>query len=126
MIEPQGEQLSPAGVARREAMLEELVETVRQTRRTRRMQRRLTAGTGCAVVALLLIRLALPGAGPANQRHIAAHSPDHTTAVRITGGTPGATVIVHTDDSILERCRAAPADRIVRIDDQALIRTHDS
>ena len=71
MIDP-SENLSPAGMARREAILHQTLQIVRRRRR-RRQALQLTAGLAVVVLASVLIRLPqyprevtpLPGGGPA-------------------------------------------------------------
>ena len=69
MNDPQSEALSPAGLARREAMLEELIDTVKRTHRTRRLRRQLLAAGGCACLLLVLVWLALPRASILGDAH---------------------------------------------------------
>ena len=129
MNDPQTEPLSPAGLARREAMLEDLIGVVKRTHRVRRVRRRALAAGGCVCVTLMAVWLALPGAsGP----HRVA-----STVQRPTGGPDVRVVepplvpvrqacviaIVHTDPTVLERCRARSTGLVVRMDDRMLLDT---
>ena len=127
MNDPQPEVLSPTGLARREAMLDELVEVVKRTRRTRRMRRRMLATGGCAALILMVIWLGVPGAfvrTDAPQFAEDSHS-------RPTGAAPdvpakrraSVTVVIKTDPTVVERCRARPTGRIVQMDDRMLLET---
>ncbi|UCC29306.1 MAG: hypothetical protein JSU86_14020 [Phycisphaerales bacterium] len=130
MSEPQSEpleQLSSAGLARCEVMLGELVEVMTRTHRARLVRRRLLATGGGACLVLLLIRLALPGASdPGDPARIAESLTGSSTVVQPAEAPPrpaSITVIVETDASVLERCRAEPTQRVVRMDDSMLLET---
>ena len=125
MNDPQPEVLSPAGLARREAMLDELVEVVKRTRRTRRLRRRMLATGGCAALILMLIWLGLPGA------FVHTEAPQFAEDIpsRPTGAAPDesakrrapVTVLIKTDPTVVERYRAGPTGRIVQMDDRMLL-----
>lgn len=130
MSEPQSEpleQLSSAGLARREVMLGELVGVMKRTHRGRRVRRRLLATGGGVCLVFLLIRLALLGASDPSDPARIAENPTGSSEVVYPAEAPSRpasiTVIVKTDASILERCRAEPTQRIVRMDDSMLLET---
>jgi hypothetical protein len=125
MSEPEAERLSPAGQARREAMLDELLEVVKRTQRARRLRRRATVIGGCAGLVLLFVVFTWPGApGPAPQ--VANLSTGQPTDVRLVEAPrPPAciTSVVETDVSVLARYRAVPQPVVARMDDRMLVQT---
>ncbi len=128
MNDQQCEPLSPAGIARREAMLEELVEVVKGTHRARRRRRQALALGGCTSLLLALIWVGLPGAsGPRDVPSIAGQPPEARQERAPAPEHPQrhlcVTTIVQTDPSVLERYRVQPTSHIVRMDDQMLLAT---
>lgn len=125
MSDPESDRLSPAGHARREAMLGELLEVVKRTQRARRLRRRATIVGGCAGLVLLCVVFNWPGApGPARQ--MANLSTGQPTDLRLVEAprTPACiTSIVKTDVSVLVRYRAVPEPVVVRMDDRMLVQT---
>ncbi len=121
------EPLSSAGVARREAMLDELNKVMERTHRNRRALRRIAATGGSACLMLLLIRLAFPGtSNPTDTPRIvedATGAPGVVEPVESAQRRGCVTVIVQTDESILERYRAKPTSRTVLMDDRMLVQT---
>ena len=128
MNEQQCEPLSPAGIARREAMLEELVEVVKRTRRVRRRRRQVLALGGCVSLLLALIWVGLPGAsGPRDAPPIAQQTPEAQQEVAPAPEVPQrhlcVTTVVQTDPSVLERYRVQATSRVVHMNDQMLLAT---
>ena len=127
MSDPQSESLSSHGRARREVMLEELIQAMDRTHRRRRARRRLLAGAGCVCLALVLVRLLLPvPSGPRYEHQSAGLSGGHAVSTAGDQDRRGYTVIadiVQTDPAVLERCRARPTGSVLRIDDQILLTT---
>ena len=127
MNDRQSEALSPAGLARREAMLDELIDAVKRTHRTRRLRRQLLAAGGCACLLLVLVWLALLGASiPGDVRQFAEDSPDHPTGAMAENPPERqvcVTEVIQTDPTVLERYRARPTGRIMRMDDHVLLDT---
>ncbi|HUU82431.1 MAG TPA: hypothetical protein VM243_02900 [Phycisphaerae bacterium] len=127
MTDQPPEALSPTGRDRREAMLDELVRTMERTHRNRRTRRRVLGTTAVVCLLLLLVRLALPEAStPGSEPQITRN--DATVSDPIE--PPPAprrpavvTVLVQTDPSVLDRFRAQPTHRVVRIDDSQLVAT---
>ena len=65
MNNTQHEPLSPQGAARREAMLDELIEFSKQSHRMRRIRWGIVTAGATACLAVVLLRLAVPvGNGP--------------------------------------------------------------
>lgn len=127
MNEPRSKPLTPAGQARREAMLGELVEVVKQTHRTRRLRRRVLGAGALVCVALLLMRLSLPVGNVVDDgARVVERMSDESDVVVPAEFPPEAvrvTVIVQTDPSVVERYRAEPTGLVVQIDDRMLLTT---
>lgn len=127
MNEPCGEPFSPAGLARRETMLDELVIKLRRTHRARRARRRLAAAAACAIFLIAVVRLARPDAtDPTDGLPVAGTrlpAPALLPVDQGVGSQLRLTEFVHTDVGIVERCRARPGGRIVRMDDRTLLQT---
>ncbi len=125
MNDPPIEPLSPAGQARRQAMLDELVAAMELTHRRRRTRRRLLGGAGCMCLALALVWLLWTGAsGPSHERQF-ADQPDapfsDSPTKEVQRHLAYVSHIVHTDPTVLERCRARPTGSVLRIDDRTLL-----
>ena len=127
MNDPRSEPLSPAGLARREAMFDELVEVMTRTHRARRTRRRMLAIGGCTGLLLLLIRLSLPVASTPTKAPQIADGPPQRSTGNVIDNSPEhracVTVLVQTDPAVVERYRARPTGRIVRMDDRMLLET---
>jgi hypothetical protein len=127
MNEDPREPLSPAGQARRAAMLGELLEAMQQTQRQRRARRRVLAAGGCAcVLGIVVWAVSVNVLRPAASERVASNPLDaeQRTTLPLPAARPACvTTIVQTDPSVLERCRPAPTDRVVWIDDTTLLRT---
>ena len=119
------EQLSPDGLVRREAMLDELVTVMTRTHRARRARRRILATAGCAGILLAAIRLAQPGAWVATDAPPIVDQAPPAPEVPMVPQTPEttrfATILVTTDPGVLQRCQARSSGRTVRIDDRTLL-----
>ncbi len=127
MSDSQTQQLSRGGMARREAMLEELVESMARTHRRRRTRRRVLVAAGSACIVLVLLRLAFLSGGPSGDGRELANSADDKSApiVDVPRQTQRGCVatVVMTDPTVLDRCRANPTGAVARIDDTKLLAT---
>jgi len=125
MNDVQPEQLSPTGLARREAMLDELIGVVKRTRRARRVRRRMLAVSGCMGLLLMMGWVARSGSPiPGEAPRIAETASDSPSTIQHTTDPQRrhvVTLIVQTDPAVVERFRARPRDSIVRIDDRMLL-----
>ena len=127
MSEPPPEQLSTAGLARREAMLDELFVVMRHTHRAHRARRQVLAAGGCVCVLLAIGWMALSGVSmPSDAPRIAespANGPRAVQHASVPQRRPAVTQIVQTDPSVLERYCARPVGVVVRMDDRTLLNT---
>ena len=128
MTDQDGEPLSPAGQARRDAMLDELTEVVTETRRTRKRRRRaLAAGGGTAVALFLLVLLTLPAGLDHSGEARLVRNPGPAAPVEQTTQTDHqpacAIAMVQTDPDILPRHVAEPRHIVIVMDDRALLDT---
>jgi hypothetical protein len=119
--------LSPAARARRDAMLDDLVHELNATQRRRRARRRVLATAFCLGAVLLAIRFwPIAADRPGGPRQTASRdrdpAPPRLQPV-IRRSESCVTMIVPTDPTVLERFRASPPRRVVRIDDRALEET---
>ncbi|MCP4590693.1 MAG: hypothetical protein GY842_08110 [bacterium] len=124
MSDPVSEPLSPAGLDRKETMLDELCAAVRETHRARRRRRRFVAAGGsfCLILALAWLGWSvsvIPSDGgmiakvPITDRH------SHEVLT-----VPRPSIIrVATDPTVLERYRARSTAVVERIDDRILLNT---
>ncbi len=128
MNDDAGNQLTPQGQVRREVMLGELVELMARTRRARKVRRKVGAAVACVGLLLVASRWAIPLWS--NRGEVAPRIVEHSSerrapsmVTRISNTVPTVTLRVHTDSSVVERYRATPVDRVIRMDDSALLAT---
>ena len=104
-------QLSPAGEARRDAMLGELIGTMRRVHRRRRT-RRAALATAC-MIAL---------SGSLTALVLLSQSPPQQGERLVEGPRPSAVfAMVSTDPGVLQRYGARPTSAVQLIDDDALL-----
>jgi hypothetical protein len=116
--------LTPAGAARREAMLTELLGDLGRVHRARRVRRRAAVAASLAIV--------LTGATwagmrawlmPASSNRSIVIAPRSTESAPLEGGEIRPLIeIVHTDPGVLDRYRLRTTLRVERVDDAGLIR----
>lgn len=144
MGEDQPQELSPQGLERREAMLGELLQEVDRTRAARRMRKRVSLVACALAVAFLAVHFTVrPALGPFEDEGLMVESvaddpnqawpieadvepkPASRVTIRIDRSRhPERVVVVKTDPSIVKRYAFdAPARRIQRLDDRALLET---
>jgi hypothetical protein len=105
--------LSSRGRERRDAMLDELRDTMRHLHRARRTRRSAVAITASLAILIGLSVIALPNP--------TIRAPG-TTAIIEPGDVPAARItIVHTDPTVLSRYAAGPTPRVRMLDDEALL-----
>ena len=126
MSDEQDEQLSPAGLARRDKMLGDLVGVMERMHRARRLRHRLAASGGSACLLLLLVLLAIPGSsdGPGAGELVETARPEITVPLGAPITSQGRSVLtelVTTDPSVLDRYRANPRAVVIRMNDRMLL-----
>jgi hypothetical protein len=127
MNAPRNEGLTPAGAARRDAMLDELTGYMNRVHRSRRIRRRGVAAALLFAVAAAVAYLALPGQPTPVHQPITSnplHSPVESSA------PPVRIAVVRTDPDIVNKYRASAPEtsvvRIERLDDDELLRRLDA
>ncbi len=115
MIAEPTDPLSPMGVARRDAMLPDLIDAMQRLHCRRRRRKRIAAIstlTGMAVICALSVRLAqiAPPMAPAPHAANPVHAPVGSIIT-----------VVQTDRSTLDRHRPATSFSAILIDDQSLL-----
>lgn len=127
MDETRREALTPTGIARRDAMLIELVQVAQRRHRTRRIRRRFVTGAVVLAVAILSVRFGSPTALETRRSpQMATSSPYRTGRTNAVGADRARRCIVQrvpTRVGTVERLRAQPTERIVRMDDALLLET---
>jgi len=126
-------QLSAAGLQRRDEMMHELIADMRRLHRRRRIQRQVMIGGMAPIIAMIAIGLLWRGLSQhepdaprmtANKSNASSAPPLPSDDNSNAAPAPSTIVVrVQTDPTIVERWRAAPTSSAVIIDDQALLDT---
>ena len=127
MSDPRPELLSPTGLARREAMLDELCEVVRQTHRTRRRRRRIVGTGGSLCLLMILAWLSASSAFGPDDTDTITRNPTVPSPVAEPHEAPVrprfAIRTVATDPTVMDRYHAKATGAVVRMDDRMLLDT---
>jgi len=124
-------ELSPAGRARRSAMLADLLGAMQTLHRRRRAQRRIVTAASCACILVAAVLLAAPllnsrSVAPENDLRVEnIPGPAPLPAPELVNSVPHPPLIVRitTDPAILDRYRADPPRIVQRVGDEELLRT---